>query len=176
MSPIDIFDTMLESIQQFPLECNNFERQNKRLNRDQEKYTKIYEKLAFTLTSPENKKYKKVKRKLYKTIKKRLGLLQKFETTIEKQSNKLEELISISKIDPSAVSVPDLLGNGPAVIKLNDTPSGRKKYCLCGDKAFGTMICCDNPSCEIKWYHLKCVNISTPPKSKWKCSKCSTAQ
>lgn len=175
MTPMDIFDTMLESIQQFPLECNNFERQAKRLSRDQEKYTKIFEKLSFKLVSPLDKKFLRVKKKLKKTLKKKIKITSGFHEFVSKYLERLQELISISNIDPSILNIHPLKGNEPAVIKIGDVPVGRKKYCTCGERAYEMMICCDNPACITKWFHFRCIGIHTPPKTTWKCQNCTNS-
>lgn len=48
----------------------------------------------------------------------------------------------------------------------------RETYCTCGRPSEGNMICCDDPDCEIQWYHFECVGIKEPPKGKWICSAC----
>lgn len=172
MTPMDIFDSMLESIQQFPLECNTYERENKRLAKDQDKYTKIFERLAFKLTAPEDKNFLKVKKRLSRTIKRKIKITEKFEEFISKHLERLQELIHISSIDLTILNINPLESNGPAVIKVGDTPAGSKKYCSCGDHASGMMICCDDPGCVTKWYHFKCLNMQIAPKTTWKCPKC----
>lgn len=172
MTPMDIFDTLLESIQQFPLECNNFERQTKRLTKDQDKYTKIFEKLSFKLVSPQDKKILKTRRRLTKTLKKKLKITNNFHDFVNKHLERLQKLISISSIDPSILNIHPIKGIGPSTIKVSDIPVGKKKYCLCGERAYGMMICCDNPGCITKWFHFRCVNIHSPPKSMWKCPNC----
>ena len=44
-------------------------------------------------------------------------------------------------------------------------------WCFCKE---GEMIGCDSKSCDIKWYHLKCVGmtVSTTPREKWLCPAC----
>lgn len=172
MTPMDIFDSMLESIQQFPLECNGFERRIKRLNKDHFKYSKQLDRMIVKLLPLENKRMLKTKKRLKHIIKKKLKLVDKFQHVIEKQQQKLTELVQISNLDPSKFNFSPLTGNVPAVIKLDNTPLGTMKYCVCGDKAFGNMICCDNPTCAIKWYHFNCVNLTSVPKTAWKCAKC----
>jgi len=34
------------------------------------------------------------------------------------------------------------------------------------------MILCDNKTCDIKWFHFNCVNLTTKPKGKWFCPMC----
>lgn len=176
MTPMDIFDSMLESIQQFPLECNTFERRNKRLAKDQQKYTKIFEKLAFKLVSPDNKRFARAVKKLKQTLKLKIKIAEEFEEFISKHLERLLELVRISNLDASALNISALPGNGPATIKIGDTAVGSKKYCLCGEHASGMMICCDDPGCLVKWYHFKCMNIQVAPKVSWKCPKCITVE
>lgn len=173
---MDIFDNMLESIQQFPLECNNYERHIRRLNRDYSIYSSRIQKMIYKLVSPTNKKFRRANRKLFSTIKKKILLTENFKSTVEKQQLKLDELVKISNLDPSMFNFNPLEGYPNAVIKCdNDTMKYTKSsnYCICSDKAHGQMICCDNPSCSIKWYHFKCVNLTGSPKTTWRCPKCS---
>ena len=34
------------------------------------------------------------------------------------------------------------------------------------------MIGCEDPKCEIKWFHLACLQMKTTPKGKWFCPIC----
>lgn len=49
---------------------------------------------------------------------------------------------------------------------------GEERYCICHGVSFGDMIKCDNPYCEIEWFHLTCMNITSVPKGKWYCRDC----
>ena len=46
------------------------------------------------------------------------------------------------------------------------------KYCICNQVSFGRMIACDNPQCQIEWFHFACVKLDEEPKGKWFCEKC----
>eukprot|EP00794_Sanderia_malayensis_P015163 gene15163-16722_t len=46
-------------------------------------------------------------------------------------------------------------------------------YCLCHQVSYGEMIGCDNLDCPIEWFHFGCVGLSSKPKGKWFCPKCS---
>ena len=46
-------------------------------------------------------------------------------------------------------------------------------YCLCHQVSFGEMIGCDNIDCPIEWFHFQCVGLSSKPKGKWYCPRCS---
>lgn len=47
-------------------------------------------------------------------------------------------------------------------------------YCLCHQVSYGEMIGCDNPDCPIEWFHFACVGLTSKPKGKWYCPKCSS--
>lgn len=47
-------------------------------------------------------------------------------------------------------------------------------YCLCHQVSYGEMIACDKTDCPIEWFHFACVNLTTKPKGKWYCPRCST--
>ncbi|XP_031621200.1 inhibitor of growth protein 4 isoform X2 [Contarinia nasturtii] len=46
-------------------------------------------------------------------------------------------------------------------------------YCVCQQVSYGEMIGCDNTDCPIEWFHFACVGLTTKPKGKWFCPKCS---
>jgi hypothetical protein len=46
-------------------------------------------------------------------------------------------------------------------------------YCLCHQVSYGEMIGCDNNDCPIEWFHFVCVGLTTKPKGKWYCPRCS---
>ncbi|XP_054575327.1 inhibitor of growth protein 4 isoform X6 [Eptesicus fuscus] len=39
--------------------------------------------------------------------------------------------------------------------------------------SYGEMIGCDNPDCSIEWFHFACVGLTTKPRGKWFCPRCS---
>ncbi|PIO77667.1 PHD-finger [Teladorsagia circumcincta] len=45
-------------------------------------------------------------------------------------------------------------------------------YCFCRQESFGRMILCDDPQCEIGWYHFECIGMITAPRGKWYCDQC----
>ncbi|PIO76251.1 hypothetical protein TELCIR_01682 [Teladorsagia circumcincta] len=38
-------------------------------------------------------------------------------------------------------------------------------YCTCKQVSFGNMIACENPDCEIEWFHYGCVGLSNKPEA-----------
>ena len=45
-------------------------------------------------------------------------------------------------------------------------------YCYCKGPEEGTMIACDNPDCQVEWFHIKCLHLKSTPKGKWYCLDC----
>ena len=73
----------------------------------------------------------------------------------------------LSSIAKKAVAV--ATADESAAASADDT---KETYCICGKPSEGDMICCDDPECEIQWYHFECVGIKEPPKGIWICDKC----
>ena len=42
-------------------------------------------------------------------------------------------------------------------------------YCWCGKEESRKMIACDNPECELEWFHYECVGLKRKPRGKWFC-------
>lgn len=46
------------------------------------------------------------------------------------------------------------------------------KWCYCKGDDEDEMICCDNESCPIQWFHTACLKITHIPKGNWYCPNC----
>jgi len=46
-------------------------------------------------------------------------------------------------------------------------------YCVCHQVSFGQMVMCDNKNCAIEWFHFQCVGLTTKPRGKWYCERCT---
>ncbi|KAI8918354.1 hypothetical protein DFJ77DRAFT_438697 [Powellomyces hirtus] len=73
----------------------------------------------------------------------------------------------------------DTRKRGSAAASASATPTGTSPssedeilYCICRQVSYGDMVGCDNPSCQIEWFHYSCVGLVHPPKGKWYCSTC----
>jgi len=60
---------------------------------------------------------------------------------------------------------------GPAVDWVPEPNEPR--YCLCNQVSFGEMVGCDNPECQIEWFHYGCVGLTEAPAGKWFCPPCT---
>ncbi|KAI8984478.1 hypothetical protein BDF20DRAFT_392351 [Mycotypha africana] len=72
------------------------------------------------------------------------------------------------------LSTADVMQHAEAAATLSDLPIDPNEpvYCYCNQVSFGEMVACDNPDCEVEWFHLECVGLQTPPKGKWFCRNC----
>ncbi|KAH7034295.1 inhibitor of growth proteins N-terminal histone-binding-domain-containing protein [Macrophomina phaseolina] len=53
-----------------------------------------------------------------------------------------------------------------------DEDADDTQYCICERVSFGDMVACDNPKCEIQWFHWECVGLTQEPKGEWLCPIC----
>ncbi|KAI1301815.1 Inhibitor of growth protein 5 [Halotydeus destructor] len=74
----------------------------------------------------------------------------------------------------SAPAVADHLLVPPSEVVM-DMPvdPNEPTYCICHQVSYGEMIGCDNSDCPIEWFHFGCVSLSSKPKGKWFCPKCT---
>ena len=56
------------------------------------------------------------------------------------------------------------------------SPNNEPVYCICNQVSFGEMIGCDNPDCEVEWFHYPCVGLDAPPPGKWFCPDCQARE
>jgi hypothetical protein len=59
----------------------------------------------------------------------------------------------------------------PGVMDMPVDPN-EPTYCICQQVSYGEMIGCDNPDCQIEWFHFGCIKLVAKPKGKWYCPKC----
>lgn len=55
---------------------------------------------------------------------------------------------------------------------LEERKENRATYCYCNGPEQGKMVLCDNPQCERKWFHRKCVGAKRAPRKQWLCNHC----
>ncbi|KAK5959746.1 Pho23p PWA37_003113 [Arxiozyma heterogenica] len=62
--------------------------------------------------------------------------------------------------------------NDVATPTLRVNEYGEPVYCYCNQVAYGEMVGCDGENCELEWFHLPCIGLTTLPKGKWYCDTC----
>lgn len=51
--------------------------------------------------------------------------------------------------------------DGPEGDNTNNKPE--KRYCICNDYSYGSMVACDGETCSGEWFHWKCVGLKAEP-------------
>lgn len=104
---------------------------------------------------------------------------RKRSTAIE-PSGSLRKRKSISTSDEPSTSVSSPIphptqssSNNPTDVLDMPVDPNEPTYCLCHQVSFGEMIGCDNNDCPIEWFHFQCVGLTSKPKGKWYCPKCT---
>ncbi|XP_069941831.1 inhibitor of growth protein 4 isoform X4 [Cherax quadricarinatus] len=90
------------------------------------------------------------------------------KTGRKKQKKKLETDSAIASV------LPGLSIAHPSDVLDMPVDPNEPTYCLCHQVSYGEMIACDKMDCPIEWFHFACVGLTTKPKGKWYCPKCST--
>ncbi|KAI7906496.1 uncharacterized protein BX663DRAFT_483231 [Cokeromyces recurvatus] len=92
-----------------------------------------------------------------------------------KRTRKARANRNIKQDEENGLSTEDAMQHAKAAASLSDLPIDPNEplYCYCSQVSFGEMLACDNPECEIEWFHLECVGLKTPPKGKWYCKNCA---
>ncbi|XP_072036439.1 inhibitor of growth protein 5-like [Amphiura filiformis] len=112
---------------------------------------------------------KKKGRKSEKSGKKnKKGRLSDDETP---KSKKKMKTISTPSVTP-ILTLPSVMNTPSDVLDMPVDPN-EPTYCLCHQVSYGEMIGCDNPDCPIEWFHFACVGLTTKPKGKWFCPRCT---
>ncbi|XP_047138572.1 inhibitor of growth protein 4 [Hydra vulgaris] len=99
--------------------------------------------------------------------------LEKNES-LKKKKIKKDEQIEIPKSNLVTSATPLItMATDMNVLDMPVDPN-EPTYCLCHQVSYGEMIGCDNNDCLIEWFHFGCVGLTTKPKGKWFCPKCSS--
>lgn len=113
-------------------------------------------------------KPKKGKKKNAKdTKKKKAGALKDEDKKLKRKKG------AEAKVDLGLGAASSLLAAVPQEIIDMPVDPNEPTYCLCQQVSYGEMIGCDNPDCPIEWFHFGCMNLTTKPKGKWYCQKCT---
>merc|ERR1712080_146562 len=94
---------------------------------------------------------------------------------VRKKRRGKKELMDDEAASPSLSSSATPLITMTTDMNVLDMPvdPNEPTYCLCHQVSYGEMIGCDNKDCLIEWFHFGCVGLTTKPKGKWYCPKCS---
>ena len=173
MTPQEFYDALMDSIHQFPLDCNKYERQMHRIDMAYKINLQRFEKSIQKLKIEDEENFKKIEKKINKLLKKMHKITENFERKIAGYYTTVEEFCNGCEPPITFTTPPEIKC---CVVKIEDVAKSNKKYCICHEKASNMMACCSNPECIIKWFHFKCVGLNSPPRNEWYCGECKKEQ
>nr|XP_046917347.1 inhibitor of growth protein 4-like [Dermatophagoides farinae] len=101
------------------------------------------------------------------------NMVQKKRQAIDIQTS----LSSSSTLSSSAVMNGGLTTKGKMITSTElmdmEVDPNEPLYCICHQVSFGEMVGCDDPDCQIEWFHFACVGLTSKPKGKWYCPQCT---
>ncbi|XP_051858879.1 inhibitor of growth protein 5 isoform X2 [Drosophila albomicans] len=98
---------------------------------------------------------------------------KKSKVNQEKETRKGGAQKKTADVDDSEKESSHTAATHPSDVMDMPVDPNEPTYCLCHQVSYGEMIGCDNPDCPIEWFHFACVGLTTKPKGKWFCPKCT---
>lgn len=170
MLPVEVLSSMLEKMHEYPHKARHY---NRILLRSIGTYRRKYRRALRDLlrgaaeTAPLSRKHK-YETKISEALDTKIAASRKmFELT----SAMVDEMEQLLKASGAAVSteIPSV-HNTPNVVRVGDVTEGT--FCECRQPAYGDMVCCDSLRCRTKWFHFRCVGLTSVPKGSWHCPEC----
>lgn len=170
MSPFEFLDHMLEKIHDYPHKARHY---NKTLLKSIKTYKKKYKraiKNQFKGTSSDEMRDKrhKYESKIAAALDLKVDATRNILVMTSSVLAELEALITDNHLNVGMELPP--MPSMPNVVRAGSLSKGT--YCECKQPAYGDMICCDSLRCKTRWFHFKCVFLSSVPKGSWYCSEC----
>lgn len=85
-----------------------------------------------------------------------------------------EKVLAIKSLFSTFSSQEYICSSGPSS-SIEENVS-ETDYCLCGKPSYGEMVECEDPYCILRWFHLDCVGLSSPPSGPWVCPVCVSSK
>ncbi|EJW03678.1 hypothetical protein EDEG_00166 [Edhazardia aedis USNM 41457] len=174
MTPIDVLDDVLNSLQTLPLKCKHYTKQilvnDKIISKKTKKRDKLIKKL---LKDPNNgifqKKFSRYQIAIEKAISNKIKVAENMKNIIaEIRTDFCEKVTQLEEkiiLDDSSLRL-------VIVDKIDAFDNEEKTYCICNKKSTDDMIACDNNECKIGWFHFGCVGLLSAPHGSWFCDNC----
>ncbi|WEL39680.1 chromatin remodeling protein [Encephalitozoon hellem] len=176
-SHFEVFDKMLEEVQQLRLDAIYFTKLTSRMDGRIEKLRKKCRRYKEKFIRRPLERYAKRIAKCHKAVKKLLrnnrDSGKTFGDVVTGLKKRCEELCSRAEasFDLEHPSISDM----NCVVNLGEMGKNEKLYCRCGRPPFKSMIACDSPDCVRKWFHFECVGLASTPRAPWTCPECRKA-
>ncbi|XP_066902053.1 inhibitor of growth protein 5 isoform X1 [Halyomorpha halys] len=146
----------------------------RRLDSDLARFeSEIHDKvLTTTRTQEEQIATKRGRKKTKEKEKKKKTASSEEDTAVKAAAKRKKKTIGSGGASARQTKEEESPGLGTEVLDMPVDPN-EPTYCLCHQVSYGEMIGCDNPDCPIEWFHFACVGLTTKPKGKWFCPKCT---
>lgn len=146
----------------------------RRLDSDLARFeSEIHDKvLTTTRTQEEQIATKRGRKKTKEKEKKKKAASSEEDTAVKAAAKRKKKTIGSGGASARQTKEEESPGLGTEVLDMPVDPN-EPTYCLCHQVSYGEMIGCDNPDCPIEWFHFACVGLTTKPKGKWFCPKCT---
>ncbi|KAH9411431.1 hypothetical protein HK407_05g09490 [Ordospora pajunii] len=176
-SHFEVFDTMLEEIQQLRLDAIYFsrstQRAEQRIERLKKKRKEYEEQFVHTPTEKYIKRIGKCCRMIKRLLDENCESSRMLESAVSELKCKCEALC-VDMEEPFDLHDPSITSTS-CIVNAGEMSMDGRLYCKCNRPAFKNMIMCGKHGCSTKWFHYECVGISSMPKTEWICSECKKA-
>ena len=126
MTPQEFYDALMDSIHQFPLDCNKYERQMHRIDMAYKRNLQRFEKSIQKLKIEDEENFKKIEKKINKLLKKMHKITENFERKIAGYYTTVEEFCNGCEPPITFTTPPEIKC---CVVKI-DTICGKKNQIL----------------------------------------------
>lgn len=177
-TPTEILDDILNLVQSLPLDTQHYTKQillnDKQIKKNKEKLKKLYKKsLKNSKDDAINKKIVKYQKSVEEAIENKIKTAEMMQNIVKKikqeMQSKLFKIKDEIDLGIEMVENTNVLVNNVDKLQNNELES---LYCICNQKSYGDMICCDSVECNVGWYHFSCVGLKSAPKGQWFCDAC----
>lgn len=169
----EIFDRMLEEVQQLRLDANYFSKSTSRIDAKVAVLRRRCKKYEERLMRGPSEKYTERIFRCHSMIKKLLSKrhtdFDVFRSVVHGLKQKCESLCDGTDA-PFCFKEPSI-SNMNCLVNAGDG-GGDTLYCKCNRPAFGNMIACDSSECKVGWFHCECVGFGGSSKMTWICMEC----
>ncbi|KAM0672847.1 chromatin remodeling protein [Ordospora colligata] len=176
-SHFEVFDAMLDEIQQLRLDAIYFSRSTlraeQRIERLRKKRKEYEDQFLHTPTEKYVKKIGRCCRMIKRLLDESCENSRMLENAVSELKCKCEVLCADVEV-PFDLDVPSVTSVN-CTINVGEMSMDGKLYCKCNRPAFKSMIMCGSHECSNRWFHYECIGISSVPKTEWICSECKKA-
>lgn len=178
MSPyFEVFDRMLEEIQQLRLDAIYFTKSTSRVDGRVERLRERCKRYEERFVRKPLERYARrivgCRKEIRRLLRSNCRSAETVKGIVSELRRKCEELCSGARA-PFDLERP-MVSYANCVVNAGEMGDNEHVYCRCNRPAFKSMIACDSVECKTRWFHFECAGISSVPKTPWTCVECRKA-